>query len=437
MTDTMNSIVRLELLIVQSIAKVTVQTSVGKWILKNLFWPCMEPALTLVILFLRFLLGPLVRNLPTPIRSTVFTLLLYLSELMNQPFLVKPLGLAVTLFLLAAVPERYPDKVVQEAVRIFLTIGLDAEGRRMAARMGARHASFFPDALRDGPASRAFSTPNNAAATLRNSKIAETALLMSIMSYREDDEIRACLREGMFPNTSYYSVNTGRFETDMAIFVDQEERWAVFCYRGTEFDTLRDVATSAFIEEPVDFGGGMKVRSQYYKQMKNSTQTQLLGRNQTVLEFAEYLARRRCKIYCAGHSLGGGLASVFGSFLRREVPTVKPIIITFGSPPVAGNQAFVDWYQNDIEYSWRFRYGNEFAPMVPPVPFTSNTVLFHVPQLVEATDIQNQDPAVRDPQEVVKQVEHLVRTQNLTSLFFDHNPVLTLRKIQQLKASLS
>ena len=114
-----------------------------------------------------------------------------------------------------------------------------------------------------------------------------------------------------------------------------------------------------------------------------------------------------------------------------EKPQLAPptAVITFGSPPVAANTAFRNWYRATLLSSWRFVNGNEFASMAPPLPFTTNYDFQHVPALIQAQDMQNTNPTLPTRSDTIALLDNLYRNQRLLSLIIDHNAVLTLRAL--------
>jgi len=112
-------------------------------------------------------------------------------------------------------------------------------------------------------------------------------------------------------------------------------------------------------------------------------------------------------------------------------------IVSFGSPPV-GNDAFCDWFNAMVPTSWRFVCGDEFAPMAPPLPFTSQErfknqpqVLTHVKGLVKIEDGQIlRTTGSADEDEMEARMDELAGQLFLSKIVSDHNLALTLRAIQ-------
>jgi predicted lipase len=248
---------------------------------------------------------------------------------------------------------------------------------------------------------------------------------------------------GMLPSVSFYTVHTGITEVDLNVFVSSSKQWAVVCFRGTESETLRDWLSSILVTRPADFDTGQPginatVRSTYYEQaisacddVRHPLQPQPETGERTTMQLLKSLRRNYgCKIYFTGHSLGGGLCSLMGAYMAAQTPPIVPTaVITFGSPPVAGNTAFISWFSPTIPQKWRFVNGNEFAPMAPPLPFTTREQLLHVPKLIDVQNMSNPIPAVPGYPQMKERLSQLFLQHNLESLILDHNPVSTLRAI--------
>lgn len=67
------------------------------------------------------------------------------------------------------------------------------------------------------------------------------------------------------------------------------------------------------------------------------------------------------EVYITGHSIGGALATIFATYMKREL--YQPIVVTFGSPRV-GNSEFKRGYKYE-----HYRY-ESYLDLVPHVPFT-------------------------------------------------------------------
>ena len=404
---------------------------------------CVEPMLLLTYVLLKYLIGPITTRLPRSTKFAIRSSMILLSHILNVPMISTSLRELMCVLVIEAVKVRYGQEA-QEEIAVFLWLGEGKQYLQQATKWGSGKRGdfrnrYFPDSLAQGPSSKSnrFCVDNDEAAKLTNLRIAESLLLMSIICYRDDSVIRECMKKGMFPSLRYYSVHT-LSDTDLSIFVAKE--WAVFAFRGTEFETMRDILTSAIVEETIHFTGRGRVRRRYYQSMRTACGESRVRRyeveppiglpgrlNATVFDLVKLLNSDGVKIYTTGHSLGGGLATLFGAHIRLEFNVTPAAVVTFGSPPVAGNEAFIRWFRASIPCNWRFVFGKEFGPLSPPLPFTSTARLMHVDGLVDVQNLRCADTQQLSYDEQIVYLDQLARTMDLSSLFYDHNPVLTLR----------
>lgn len=421
---------------------------VGHWAIKHVFWPAMENGVLPVCYRLLRALGPRVAKLPYWIRSCMEKCILLFSTITNCRLILNPTLEVIATFATISIGVKY-NQQQRDDMELFLRLGTSVrkesgvwerhfKANMLSGNLNDPENRFFPETLKQGIRERRFWT-QDASDRQIHGRIAKTCIMLSILSYQTDKTIRECMaKAGMLPNVTFYTVNTTS-ETDLNIFVDKDQKWAVFCFRGTETETLRDWLTSILVAAPQAFNRQREllVRSRYYKEMLAACRKYHLkpnpfaGVRMTALDMALFLSDRHCKIYCTGHSLGGGLATLLGAYLttRNELPLTG--VITFGSPPVAASEgAFVRWYSSKgVARSWRFVNGNEFAPMAPPLPYTTNYEFSHVKQLVNVQNMQDIDPPVLDWGQTIAFLDSLDRHGNLLSIIVDHNPALILRAL--------
>lgn len=279
--------------------------------------------------------GGVARVTPGFIRAPVHWAVVRLSEALNNrlwlDFIEYHMGTVGLMMIQGS--DRPQD---YDSLQLFFRLGLNvgggpAFGKRLGYGDDDEDSSFFSNELAAGPRTR--TEPPMKSRT--NVRIAETCALLSILSYRDDDQIVRCMNENppMLPDVSFLSVHTPQ-EGDLAIFIDKDEKWAVFCFRGTEYETLRDWFTSALLNPTTPFPGGslvredgtvprmdeVKVRHRYFTQMLLACRDSRveekhmaaaaagIPRRATRSAFAlvEYLCRAgsETKIYFTGHSLG-------------------------------------------------------------------------------------------------------------------------------------
>ena len=393
---------------------------------------------------------------------------------------------------------------------------------------------YFPLALTQGLGNESirFGRADEPTIALQQIQIAQSCLYMSIMSYRSDTVIRNCIAGGMFPipnppvhsptdsplsSTSHsshrpstrpssrtfvkhYSVHTESADkTDINLFVAPQQ-WMVLVFRGTELETLRNYWTCALAEDAMPFGkfasprnsanhdNQRTVRRHYYQSMRSACgenpcrrytvepPIQIPGQllDATVFDLIRYTAKYepQTKLYVCGHSLGGGLATLFSAHVKEYYNVNVTATITFGAPPVAGNAQFVQWFHQNVASmspSWQFVNGNEFAALSPPLPWPSSLLRFyHVDQLIDAQSINRttalsrvssarslssytttpthmMTPKPRNGlddtsspmsgyDDAMERLEQMVKDRKMISLLYDHNPLLIMRQLQLASA---
>jgi len=440
---------------------------VARFLDRRVIWPAAEYAIGASLSGLRFAGESFVRRCPRPVRRSLRRILLGASNAFNRRIVLDPFGQLAEVFLTAAVRARDdPDARQQgEDLNVFFHLGHDWFARNNLG-FGSEDDNancFFPRDLATGPQDLVPPMTNRT-----NLNIAKTCCLISILSYRPDEEIRACMTADppMLPNTSFFSVHTDQ-EGDMGVFVGHDMKWAVFCFRGTEFETGRDWLTSALLNPATGFQIGeddgtghmrqTRVRDRYFKQMKYAVNGDFnLEKVVTdpyhdvfpddacvsALQLALYLHKHGdCKIYCTGHSLGGGMATLLGAYLVAY--GLDPAaIVSFGSPPV-GDDAFCEWFNGAVPVSWRFVNEDEFAPMAPPIPFTEigpveEQELVHVRGLIRAENMNVVDPDAGrpTPPEMEQRIFQLCQEGNPSKMLLDHNLGVTLRRLQEFQPAL-
>lgn len=390
---------------------------------------------------------------------------LKLSNLINQRWLLDPIVTAGTSLAINFVrPER--GDIVAEDTEEFFRLGIEGHKvERGSGNTSDPDNCFFPKSLAMGPSLTPLGT--SVMVDLRNVEIAQSCALLSMLSYRHDDEIVKSLVEyGMLPGLSFFSVHTYE-EGDLAIFVADDESYAVFCFRGTEPETLRDWLTSVLLTDPVPFDlvnpdDGIKVRGRYFAQMKSAafktglefhtgSISPLFRGFHCAYDLAVALIQNGCRVYCTGHSLGAGLSTLFGAHVRKRSGLAPAGIVTFGSPSV-GNQAFCLWFgqcfkshineekRETKSVSWRFVNEDEFAPMAPPLPFVnpnSAEQFHHVGGLIRVESLMDPTEDQRTPDEMTIRMNELAEEGNLAKIVLDHNPATVLRFLRQHRQSIA
>jgi triacylglycerol lipase len=140
-------------------------------------------------------------------------------------------------------------------------------------------------------------------------------------------------------------------------FIIQSKHEIIIAFRGTEdiADIFKDVELVQVNFPFVPHSG--KTHNGFTKVYRK------LVRN-GVIDTLFNLSNRK-KLYIAGHSLGGALATLCALDVAVNTKFKKPILYTFGSPRV-GNSTFVTSYKNIIEQSIRVANAYDMVPRFPP-----------------------------------------------------------------------
>ena len=310
-----------------------------------------EPLLSATVSLMRGF-GWGVQHVPVSpvLRSSVREMLLGASELLNpdnHPLLhliSDPLGNWIEYLAVLAV-DTSDRQDEHDAVQLFFKLGLRVGNEpHYGNRLGSGDYAdpqncFFPEELAAGPNPNPIyhSAPMS---STRNARIATSCALVSMLSYRTDDVILHCMinaKPPMLPKMSFCSVHTHE-EGDLGVFVAKDFSFAIFCFRGTEYETMRDWLTSVLLNPTSAFdeveGTDVKVRDRYFKQMLLACQDSHLKNvtdgpgplphsSMTPSEFVDYLYREHpnIHIYYTGESQ---YVNLFHWLINSQVGQFEP-----------------------------------------------------------------------------------------------------------------
>eukprot|EP00924_Labyrinthula_sp_SR-Ha-C_P012733 snap_masked-scaffold_67-processed-gene-0.71-mRNA-1 protein AED:1.00 eAED:1.00 QI:0/-1/0/0/-1/1/1/0/557 len=283
-------------------------------------------------------------------------------------------------------------------------------------------------------------------------EISLSCLLFSVLSYNTDCQIQNALNQNLLSGVEHYSLETGQSGTSLACFLSKEEKFAVFSFRGTQFEVMRQMLTSLdfrldHFETYEQKHPNAKVRKVYLQEVQKACSMSKFKQKISFddkgipvhlnpMQLIRKLEDRSYKIYITGHSLGGGLAQILAAKLMAEKIRFQGVI-TFGATPV-GNHCFVTWFKecqrkNGLA-SWRFVYGKEFAPLVPPIPFVEDSKtqeLVHIDDLIHFIPAPNRFPTT--PCEIEQMLGELTLDTGLVKTLVDHNPMMIRRSLQHFR----
>jgi hypothetical protein len=168
--------------------------------------------------------------------------------------------------------------------------------------------------------------------------------------------------------------------TTQAFFLhDPNKAYAVVVFRGTQF-TLRADRMVDLNVLPVQFLNGSRVHRGFNYALNEPTDSEKSV--STLLRERLRQLPQNTKVYVAGHSLGGALATLFTAQLALEqsVPYNVEGLYTFGSPSV-GDTRFGEQLNAGLAKmgAWhgRFHRGSDFVvrstDLIPSSPYAHNT----------------------------------------------------------------
>jgi len=290
----------------------------------------------------------------------------------------------------------------------------------------------------------------------RNVKVSKSLCILSMVCYRDDDDVRRILPDfgNTLGNVLFVSCHAERADTNLNIFVEENLKWAVFCFRGTEFESLRDFISSLMVSlAPFEDFQNAHVWQEYSDQLDNlpdfDTVFHVPGIGgqpaeyaDTVFELIQILNNRNCKIYYTGHSLGGGLATLFCAKMFARYQIRPHALVTFGATAV-GDLGFKNWFDKQRITSWRFVHSNEFAPMVPPFPFLGDGHQFyHVGTGYQSSQSplftfqQLPDESYQERVEEINQVlSNKLKDGSIMDIVVEHNPMYHILALDALQWS--
>lgn len=132
-------------------------------------------------------------------------------------------------------------------------------------------------------------------------------------------------------------------------------------FRGTV--TITEwIADAKIAQVAYDFLGGPGLSEQGFTEVYRTLHQDILDTVKQLQATGSYDT-----LYVAGHSLGGGLATLAGPIYAKDSGFSDPILYTFAAPR-AGNPVFADQvFDTLVKTSWRIANTNDIVPTLPPV----------------------------------------------------------------------
>jgi len=179
----------------------------------------------------------------------------------------------------------------------------------------------------------------------------------------------------------YYGKNSE--DTDVFVVSSGEKKYVAIAFRGSK--SMEDWTNNIKISK-VKFGSNVY---QPADDMPNNAKVHR-GFNQAL--FADSLPERvktvvsyvlsmnpGYRVLVTGHSLGGSVGTLFGTYLALENSNVPIQVLNFGCPKI-GNQTFKNWVESSIPNLsiWRFVYNDDVIPNLMPERWNYYHVGFYI-----------------------------------------------------------
>ncbi|MDA7915706.1 lipase family protein [Verrucomicrobia bacterium] len=197
---------------------------------------------------------------------------------------------------------------------------------------------------------------------------------------------------------------------------------SIFCFRGTEIDSLRNILTDLHLTLGSWKQGG-KIHSGFHSAWE------------TISAWfqEELITHRVTKVHLTGHSLGGALA-LLGA---ETCQALSPVVYTFGAPRV-GDADFAESVQAT---HFRMVNNNDLVPQMPPGPiyqhdsschFIGSNGSFQIKPDVTAMIRENLKGHLHHALDVFKSWSERKVTAVPTANLVDHAPCFYIKSLRKL-----
>lgn len=187
-------------------------------------------------------------------------------------------------------------------------------------------------------------------------------------------------------------------------------------FRGTK--GLRDIFIDMDIRRnDLDLNKGFQVHNGFHNQFFSLEK-----------DISSFLNNKDIKnLYCVGHSLGGGLASIAAAYYSNVYENSIPINLhTFGSPRV-GNNSFVKYIENSNINNWRVYNKNDFVSEIP-----LSRRFFHVNKYNLCLDYKEKETHKKNKDCIFPRTCDLIRSINIKKPLYGHNVNTYIKNLKLL-----
>lgn len=217
--------------------------------------------------------------------------------------------------------------------------------------------------------------------------------LMSLTDVLEDEDGDSLggVLSGNYTLATYFDDPTSG--TQAMIVYSKDKRFAAAVFRSTELFSLDDWKTNLNIDlVPTgipSIPSDVELHEGYFDAVFNHGLADLF--ESKLIELINDPALDLEYIYLTGHSMGGALAHILGSYLAGKNNDLNFRVITFGQPNV-GNSGFENWTENILTNLSVFRFvnRNDVVPRILGFRYKNAGHVFHI-QKRKSTLYYNQD----------------------------------------------
>ncbi|ETS81015.1 hypothetical protein PFICI_06017 [Pestalotiopsis fici W106-1] len=201
-------------------------------------------------------------------------------------------------------------------------------------------------------------------------------------------------------NTTTLARFTGA-TTDIAAYlsVNSYRKELVVGVRGS-YNIRNWLADLRFLQASCPYGAMCRVHRGFWQAFQDITDDSFYeALRESIHNYPDY------NVTVTGHSLGGAVALLLGSYIREEFESVNVDIYTYGAPRV-GNVVFMNYLRNQPGKEYRITHFDDQVPRLPPASYLgyahstpeywlrdgpANRLIYTPEEVIECTGYVNMD----------------------------------------------